>query len=230
MAVMLLAACRPLDTSNQNLYQPVPTVVEPGLAYGQPCSPPCWRGLVPNKSTSTDVAKAIEQLGASGWAKSIEGNPNTGFFARPSLLTNQGTVGVYVDNGIVHHIFGNLLFDYSVRELVDQIGEPDNLYFVYRGQPLKPSCSERDFKGPIQSAPVVILYPSRGMVFLISAPFTAVGLICPEMKILAFCYYTPLPIQEALKDDNVSNQCGIEALRGITEKDLVKWHGFGSGY
>ncbi len=226
IAVMLLAACKPVDTT----YQPVPTVVEPGLAYGEPCKPPCWRGLTPGQSTRADVAKAIEQLRASGWAQSIE-RGHLGFFVRPSPFTNQGTVGLYVENDVVARIHGNLLFDYSLGELVRQLGEPENLYLVYRGgQPRKASCEEHDFKDAIHSGAVVILYPSQGMVFLTSVPYEALGLVCPEMEILTFCYYPPLPISEALKEDYLSNLCGLGALEGATEKDLVKWHGFGSGY
>ena len=77
---------------------------------------------------------------------------------------------------------------------------------------------------------MVILYPSRGLIFTTSAPITALGLICPEMEIKAFCYYTPLPIQESLKDDYVAKQCGFEGLKGVTEEDLIEWRGFRSIY
>lgn len=231
MAALFLIACKPASLPTQSMYQPVPTIVEPGLAYGQPCSPPCGQGLTPGKSTSADAAKAMEQIQASGWAKTIEGSPITGFAAYPSPYTMQGTVGVYVENGVVSYTLGNLLFDYSVGEMVRHLGEPESLYLVYRGgQPHKASCAEHDFKAAIHKGAVVILYPSQGMVFLTSVPYEALGLVCPEMKILAFCYYTPLPVQETLKGDYLADICGLEALRGVTEKDLVKWHGFGAGY
>ncbi len=234
IVAMFLVACQPSDTSRRNMYQPVPTIVEPGLAYGQPCSPPCWRGLTPGKSTSADVAKAIEQLKASGWAKSIVEYPAAGFSAYPSPVTIDGSVDVAVDDGIVHDILGRLLFDYSVGEMVRQLGEPESLRLVYRVKPLHDSCSEQgpqDKPKPAEnSAPFVVLYPNRGMVFLALAPFSEWGLICPDMKIVVFCYYSALPLQEALKGDYLANICGLEALRGVADKDLIKWHGFGSGY
>jgi hypothetical protein len=233
LSILLLAvaACQPVNTPTPSMYAPVPTVVEPGLAYGQPCSPPCWQGLTSGKSTSADVAKTIDQVKASGWAKSVVLYPGGGFSAYPSPVTIDGSIHVYVESGVVSYTFGNLLFDYSIGELVHQVGEPENLYSIYRvKQAPTTSCAEQDFEHAASTAPVVILHPTRGMIFTTSAPITALGLICPEMEINAFCYYTPLPIQEALKDDYVAKQCGFEGLKSVTEEDLIEWRGFGSIY
>ena len=233
LATLLLpvVACQPVSTPTPSIYAPVPTVVEPGLAYGEPCSPPCWQGLTPGKSTSTDIAKVIKELQVSGWTVSDWGNPEAGFTAYPSPATIRGAISVYAENSVVSYTFGSLLFDYTVSELVHQIGEPENLYPIYRvKQSPKASCAEQNVERTAFDAPMIILYPSRGMIFTTSAPITALGLICPEMEIMGFCYYTPLPIQEALKDDYVAKLCGFDGLKGVTEEDLIKWHGFGSGY
>jgi hypothetical protein len=230
LAAVSLTACHPTNSSTPDMYQPVPTVIEPGLAYGQPCSPPCWQGLTPGKSTSADVAKAIEELQASGWTVSDRGNPDTGFSAYP-LDTISGSIHVHVESGVVSYTFGALAFDYSVGELVRRVGEPESLYSIYRvKQSPKTSCAEQNFEQAASSAPMVILYPSRGMIFTTSAPITALGLICSEMKVKGFCYYTPLLIQEALKDDYVAKLCGFDGLNGVTEKDLIKWPGLDVPY
>ncbi len=229
--LLSIAACRPINTPPPRMYAPVPTVVESGLAYGKPCSPPCWQGLTPGKSTSADAAKVIRKLQTSGWASSIRGSFDNGFTAYPSPSTINGAISVYVENSVVSYTFGNLLFDYTVGELVNRVGEPENLYSIYRlKQSPNTTCAQQDFEPAASSAPMVILYPSRGMIFTTSEPITALGLICPEMEIQAFCYYTPLPIQEALKDDYVARLCGFDGLKGVTKEDLIEWHGFGSIY
>ncbi len=68
------------------------------------------------------------------------------------------------------------------------------------------------------------------MVFWAHAPFSEWGLVCPDMKIVAFCYYTPLPMPKTLIGDYIAGRCGYKTLGDVNEKDLIKWHGFGSGY
>jgi hypothetical protein len=50
---------------------PAPTIVDPGLAYGVPCKPPCWYRLTPGTSTRQEASQAVEQLLASGQAVHI---------------------------------------------------------------------------------------------------------------------------------------------------------------
>lgn len=69
---------------------PILTVVEPGLAYGQPCKPPCWRGLVPGQSTREDAEQAIQQLQASGWASYVDGGPPGGYHIQPGSIYMRG--------------------------------------------------------------------------------------------------------------------------------------------
>jgi hypothetical protein len=237
ISILLLAgaACQPVITPTPSIYPPVPTVVEPGLAHGEPCSPPCWQGLKPGKSTSADVAETINQVKASGWAKSVTLFPRGGFAAHPSSNPLRGMISVAVDEGTITEIYGEPLFYYSVEEMIEQLGEPASIYYVpQRYSSNKNACTtypnKEDLGRYIRSSGFVIWYPDQAMVFFAEAPAADGGLVCPDMRIIYFCYYVPRPIKETLRDDWLADQCGIEALRGVTTTDLVEWHGFGSGY
>jgi len=79
------------------------------------------------------------------------------------------------------------------------------------------------------SYPVHLLYPGQGLWFMVLVPESGIGCICPEMKVASFCYYTPVSLHEALQDNYLAELC-TSSLNGVTEEDLVEWHGFGGGY
>jgi len=218
--------------SSELTYPPVPTVVEPGLAYGIPCRPPCWQNLTPGKSTIQDADREMERLRASGWAYSVGGDYR-GYTIRPSPDSIHGTIFIKIKDGMVDRIMGNVLFDLPVGILIKRIGEPEALYVVGGG---KCDSCEGGFSGnsnPIASEleengrhnPVHLLYPTQGMWFLMLSDRG--GCICPEMKVVAFCYYTPLTIEEAL--GHLEALCGA-GLYNVRQERLTQWHGFGGGY
>jgi hypothetical protein len=213
------------------LYTPVPTVVEPGLAYGEPCQPPCWRGIVPGKTTKQEAAQAIDQLRSSGWASYIEEGPK-GYAIQPLPGTPSGSIGLLFENDVVSDISGSVTFYYPVGTMIEQFGEPEGLY-VPKGNTSKGSCEEWEPPdpplAPVRSVPIYVTYPNQGLAFVVLVPESGLGLICPEMKVTAFCYYPPLSMQEALKDDYLASLCSIVPKNSETV-DLAKWHGFGSGY
>lgn len=212
-------------------YTPVPTVVEPGLAYGDPCKPPCWWGLIPGQASRQEAAQAIERLRASGWASYISEGPG-GYSIQPLPSAPDGSVLVSFYKEILKMVNGTILFYYPIGTVIEQFGEPEGLSVV-KGNISKGSCDEWEPPdpptAPVMSYAVPILYPRQGLAFLVLVPSSGLGLICPEMKVSAFCYYAPLPMREALNNDHLGNLCTI-VPKGITEQDLVKWHGFGPGY
>jgi|WetSurMetagenome_2_1015567.scaffolds.fasta_scaffold09299_7 hypothetical protein len=216
------------------LYTPVPTVVEPGLAYSEPCQPPCWRGIIPGKTTKQEAARAIEQLRSSGWASYIEEGPK-GYAIQPLPDTPSGSIGLLFENDVVSKIAGGVAFYYPIGNMIKQLGVPEATYRAGRNQGAKErTCTDwepPDYSAsPVQSVPVQLLYPQQGLYFLALVPISGFGLICPEMKIVSFCYYPPLSLQDALNNNYLANLCGLDGLKGVAEEDLVKWHGYGSGY
>lgn len=216
-------------TSNTVTPTPIPTVVEPGLAYANSCKPPCWQGLVPGQSTGKEAEKSMEQLRASGWASHIDGDPSGGYDIRPSPYTHMGSIQMTISNDTVRRIYGTIRFDYSVGKLTEQFGDPEWLYVVNGVGKAQRSCADWQAPNiPVPSAPVHVLYPQQGLWFLILVPENGLGLICPEMKVTAFAYYPPRSIGEVLTDKDLTTL--IVALSGVKEQDLTKWHGFGGGY
>ena len=221
-------------------YTPIPTVVEPGLAYGIPCKPPCWQNLIPGESTSQDVEREMERLRVSEWAYSVVGVVEGGrgdYHVRPSPFTIGGSIHVKIEEDTITRIMGNVLFDYHVGTLVEQLelGGPEGLYIV-GGSGGCDSCEEWE-PAPADNVPgthgryhpVHLLYPNKGMWFLMLVPLNGWGCICPEMEVVAFCYYDPVSMEEALKDNYLQELCGAQ-LSGVIEEDLTEWHGFGGGY
>lgn len=234
ISVILLAGCiggRVLPTRLPTpwpTYTPIPTVVEPGLAYGTPCKPPCWRGMVPGQTTRQEAARIIEQLRASGWADRVSEGPG-GYSIDPLLSTPEGSILVSFEHDILIVVNGSIIFSYTVGTMVEQFGEPERLNAKLDGK-LRGSCNEWvPPEAPTMSYSVLILYPEKGLAFLLLVPANGVGLICPEMRITAFCYYAPLSMLEALRDNQLASLCSL-VPENLTQQDLKKWHGFGGGY
>lgn len=222
----------PVNQSPEETNTPVPTVVEPGLAYGIPCKAPCWRGLTPGISTRQDAAQAIEQLQRDGWADHIVDGSSVGggYSISPSPFTSHGTIDVVFKGDIVAEIRGStLLFYYSIGSLVEQFGSPEGLYLVSGGGGSCSSCQGWALPdNPVQNVPVHLLYPSQGLWFLALVPYTGLGCLCPEMRVIAFCYYSPRSMIQALSDEDLITLSA--ALEGVHEEGLTEWHGFGGGY
>jgi len=211
---------------------PIPTVVEPGLAYGVPCKPPCWRGVVPGQSTRQETAQAVEQLYADGWADHIIGDNSVEwrYEIYPSPFTSEGRVDIYLDGNVVKKIYGTVLFYYSVGTLVEQFGPPEG---IRSNEGVCSSCEEweppESLYTPENGLWVDLLYPTQGLWFWLETPRDGIGCICPEMKVVYFCYYAPVSMQEAMNDNYLANLCS-PGLIDVAEEDLVEWHGFGGGY
>lgn len=226
---------RPATITPESTNTPIPTVVEPGLAYGIPCQPPCWRNLIPGDSTCQEVEQAMKQLQVSGWADHIDGSCVGRIFSISPSSTGQGTVDVIMDDSgdtVTTIKSPTLLSYYPVGTLIEQSGGPEGIYLVSSAAVCS-SCEEWSPPdppdAPVMSVPVHLLYPSQGLWFLALIPLDGLGCICPEMKVVSFCYYAPVSMQEALKDNYLADLC-VGTLAGVTEDDLVEWHGFGSGY
>ncbi len=219
-ATLSLPMTKPPDSTNT----PIPTVVEPGLAYGIPCKPPCWQELTPGESTGQEAEEAMVRLRASGWADSITGDSLWGYQIYPSPFTIHGSIYVNVNNDdTVVEIGGTTLFYYPVRTLIEQFGGPEGLYIVSKGSTGCSSCEGWEPPEPpdmpVMSVPAHLLYPRQGLRFSILIPLSGLGCICPEMKVVGFRYYAPTSMREALAE-----------FDQVTEEDLVEWHGFEGGY
>lgn len=211
-------------------FTPIPTVVEPGLARGYPCKPPCWRGLWPGQSTGQEVEQAMEQLRLDGWAKQIVGNSLEGYDIWPlSTSTPVGWISVVIDNNTVKTIKGDILFDYHLSKVVEQFGVPERVWLPLKSLQCT-TCDNVEFStDSVWNTRAYLLYPEQGLLFVMQVAPEGKGCMCPDMRILSFCYYNPLRMAEALDNNHLASLC-TEGLSGVTEENLVEWHGFGGGY
>ncbi len=211
---------------------PPPTVVEPGLAYGTPCKPPCWWGLIPGKSTSQEATQAMEQLRASGWADHIAGSGEGMYSVSPSQFTERGRTFVIIDDDLVVAIQGDItLFYYPLGSLIKQFGPPEG---IHSASGICSSC--QDWKPPnppdaiVNYTMVDLIYPTQGLWFSVRVPLGGSGCLCPEMPVDSFCYYPPVSMSQALNNNYLVKDTCWYVMDGVTEKDIIEWHGFGGGY
>lgn len=229
-AILLLSACQSgpgatlagrTPRTPQQINTPPPTVINRGLAYGEPCAPPCWEGLRPGISTRNDVQQTLEQLQDRGvipaYSCSRGGCTVTGV---PGTFEGYVVVSV-IEDGLVSSISGDVGFDFTAQELFDLIGEPTFAYAVTGA-----GCTSCEPVGGVFDIPIHLLYPQLGAWFLLLIGDARAGCVCPDARVIAFEYFPPMTVEEAI--DYLANVRYQE--RVTQESDLIRWHGFGSGY
>jgi hypothetical protein len=221
---ILLGACGDSSPSGRPAWAPptpAPTFVNRGLAYGEPCKPPCWERLVPGVSTEDEVRQTLQRLRENGeiYEYSCGGRvcDVAGVPGAPS-----GWTSIWIEGGIVELIEGAVDFNFDAQQLVELLGPPGAVHVVGGG-----SCSTCQSTGGHFETPIHILYPDLGAWFLLLVGDARSGCICPDTQVVAFMYFRPMPMDEML-DYLVS--LNVTGLSGVHAEDLVEWHGFGPGY
>jgi hypothetical protein len=185
--------------------------------------------MIPGKTTREETIHDIDQLLASGWANYID-KGSWGYSISPLPSSYEGSIQVYFKDDIVNTISGQIRFYYSAETMVKQFGEPEGLY-IRESRMTQSSCTDwnppESPMAPVQGSLVSVIYPNQGVAFYILVP--EADLICPEMKVTAFCYYAPISMEAALTDEYLANLCSI-VPKPSSRIELVKWHGFGGGY
>ncbi len=210
---------------------PIPTATNPGLAYGTPCKPPCWQGLIPGETTREETVRVLQELRTSGGADEIAdyfGPPDGTLtvFRHTEILAD-----IYFENGIIESIDGRIQFDYTVRDLIGVVGPPEWIDDWIPGSPGPGKCSScPESDASTKTGPLVqlsLLYPQQGLVFRTIAPASWQGCLCPQMRVYLFCYYVPQTVEDRLQ--NRQGPCAGHIL-ARTLLDLTKWHEYGGGY
>jgi hypothetical protein len=140
-------------------------------------------------------------------------------------------LGLY-EGDVLQVLFGGVHWRYTLGQVVEQFGRPEGFY-MFGGQvgarPSYRSCEEWRPSDEYQGGgPFDVLYPSRGLQFMVLQDSNAAGLICPEMRVVRFCYYAPVSMHEALTDNYLADLCRVPRLDGVTEADLIEWRDFGA--
>lgn len=207
---------------------PLPTIVDTGLAYGSPCKPPCWQGLVPGRTLFQEAKPILEEVAASAPVYKLEiwEDDSQGFAFHPPYGT-YGIVAGAFESGILTYVFGDIAFDYTVGDVITQFGPPQALYFS--GRPPSTNCVScdrmRGWADTYDPSGFDLLYPEQGVFFRVSHSRLDDGCICSEMRVRFFKYLVPRSTPELLQNNN----WGV-LPSGTTREDLTEWHGFGGGY
>ena len=136
-ALVLLASCQatPPSKTPEATVPLLPTLVDQSLLTGAPCSPPCWYGLEPGRSTQDDAARAIETIAfvdpatvAMHEGSWVDGQPATfmTFDCRAPVSRRCGTLA-FVDRTLVQVTIPTL-YDLTFGLAVASLGAPD--YFL----------------------------------------------------------------------------------------------------
>jgi hypothetical protein len=226
MLTMLLAACASSAAAVPTVVvsdlstlwptsTPQPTVVDRGLAYGFPCIPPCWEGLIPGVTTrnqTEEILQGLQQDGAVltfGCVESV-----------CAVVIGPGMeVEVWIAEGVVHHIKGRVNFSFDAGQLVDLIGEPTAVYPAPRDGVCIPCDQEPNPREGDFYLVTHLLYPDLGARFLLGTGIP--GCVCPNTVVMYFEYFSPMSMGETLEYLHRSGQ-----LSGVQESDLGEWQGF----
>jgi len=209
---------------------PIPTVIDRGLLYGEPCAPPCWEGITPRVSTEAAVVRSLIRLKAEGRIEKYSRGPVSYLVIPPGPAGGSITIFLSEDGFVSSISLGYWGTDnLRVKRLIDRYGEPEAVVLYYEFERSAP-CSCGDWDDQLyNSAPpsnALLLYPSHGMSVGVIVPNAYLGCICPEMMTLGFSYYQPITIEEALQ----SGRTPVFLMADLDAEDLSKWHGYGSGY
>ncbi len=213
---------------------PQPTVVDPGLASGQPCKPPCWEGLVPGISTLDDVQQTLERLQDRGRFKAF-GCASDGSWCSAAVQSSVrvGHVEIYLENGYVELVDGEIRFDYNVQQLFDLIGEPTWVRCPPHNRDEGCNCDPNHLRTPATSTygafhaeNYTFLVYEEGMAFDVD-PHVDLGCVCPYQKLYNFQYFRPIssPSEYSALLERVYSD-----IAPISDEDYADWRGFGRGY
>lgn len=236
VGIVALDACA---SPSRQVFTPLPTVVDRGLAHGVPCQPPCWEGLTPGLSTEQEVRQRLEELLAEGQITSYYCPAGTaeGICSAYGWEVPWRPVNIRFKDGTVVQISGFILFDFEVQQLVDAVGEPGWVYLMGGpgGPPARDCTCEKSTPVPDPPGHVdytSFVYPERGLLFGIDVHLSQVGCICPYAKVDTFSYYPPAPSLAAFLDYRRVVHGGPETPgpNSLKPSDYIEWHGFGPGY
>lgn len=209
---------------------PVPVLGQDLFSKGV-CAAPCWMGIIPGKTNSAALSKAIKTLPLDKEKYQNNWSIQAHFSGSVNLpLNNSGYVFIQLDQGIVSSIRindpdnANLI----VEEVLKNWGTPE--WVVPNTDNEVVDCPpdemlEREYidKTSLWS---LLLYPSSGITVKIRVPEVFSGCIRPGMKINEFIFYPPDSFEKAIHDPADRMMGGIR----VSPFQVSPWYGFGPGY
>jgi hypothetical protein len=115
-----------------------PQNADRSFVTGQPCTAPCWYGIVPDKSTESEALEKLQELPFVDHAK-IKEDKNVGVFIYPNTtkitfyyVSPSGTrCGLFVIMaGIVKDIYLDIRYPLQLKSAVNQLGQPGYIWYA----------------------------------------------------------------------------------------------------
>ena len=199
-----------------------PPPLDMGLLTGEPCEPPCFRGLTPGVSTHEEVNQFVR---TSGFV-----NPQSLFRSTFTRLTRSGEevagVGIYwhsraggigrrnhfsIEGGVLKDITINPDYTLTLGRLIDRYGPPEKYRAIL------------PIGGPLYYD-VTLYYPTHGFTVDLVVPYDD-GTLQPESTVADVWYFRAAPLERFLELRREAGMGGPTPARLL--ELLHDWEGYG---
>lgn len=192
------------------------TLVDRSLLTDVPCAAPCWQGIVPGTTTSS---QALEILENSPYVK--QGSIRTGSRDGSGRATWYYTIpGFYGENeitwedNIVQDISLSIAYEMTLSDLIDKFGSPEAL--VADSCPLQQACFT-----------VNLFYSQVGMSVGCSVDL-GTPRIEPTTRIHSVSFYIPMSVEERyMYLYRYGEPQTVERIIAHLRKTIRPWRGYG---
>jgi hypothetical protein len=209
--LILLTSCSPIGAEFDN-----------GILTDQPCKVPCWNGLTPGSSKSSDVDRFVQGLSTTEWAGRRTRNYSAICKAieigdRPGNEVN-AFVNFQIKNGkliFIQSVHGNMP---NLGQIVDHLGPPEYVAAINAIGP----------DGTFYS--LDIYYPKQGIALNVKVYENDLGIITQRMAIDEIQYYEPgelLNYYLAKLECVIGRDKAVEQGKYEIANFIQPWPGFG---
>ena len=180
------------------------------ILHGYPCEPPCWEGIVPGMTTSSEAVEVIRGLSFISQGSIYVGKVgDCGGVGWDFVLFHNGQIPNGVDwcNGVVEKIHLGVN-NINIEDVILMFGPPEAIFASQGGVPEHVNYI------------IHILYPSQGMEFMAYTE-EGISILGAETRIGGAIFFEPMALEEYI----------IFKFEGIDPTDIFdslrSWKGYG---
>lgn len=192
------------------------TLVDRSLLTDVPCAAPCWQGIVPGTTTSSQALEILEDSPYVKQSSIRAGSRNgsgraTWYYSIPGFY---GENEMTWEDGIVQDIGLSIAYELTLSEVVDKFGPPEAL--VADWCPLQQACFV-----------VSLYYPRVGMAIGCSVDLGNPQ-IEPTTRVHSVSFYVPMSVEERYAYVyRHRNSQTVEQILAHLRTIVRPWRGYG---
>lgn len=211
-AIILLLMCTCSCSSNRSN-------IDSGILSQSPCTIPCWQGITPGVSVTSDVEVFIKNLDQQDWPSRKDFHRGTGceIINITNAHSNESAVlRLSIKDDKLIFIESFQVGKFQLKEIIDVLGEPE----FYKA--LVTNHHGEDF------FVLEVYYPSKGVSFILSTDSLRNNQITPSIKVNTVQYYAPGDLSSFLISGvrcDLSSEDAI-TFASIEILDIQPWTGF----